>query len=233
VSAVARGAVGALLRSFPAATAEGTPARGARKPLLARGPVVFRSAELDPSKPHRICILPFENSSGEPDAARVVADVLAMRLAAANGFEVVEPAVLREAALKIGIASFRWVETETLQKLAPAVGTPLFLRGSIGNYRDPSSNRAVVVPEIDLELTLVDVQNGHVLWSAQHERKGTDYAGLLMLGAVSNSVALADRVVTEMVDVASRPLARSEITKSAERKRAPDRHAKLRKPQER
>jgi len=158
----------------------------------------YVSDDLDKSRP--ICVLPFDNNSNVPDAPRVLADVLALRLEAA-GFSVVDPAVLRAAALKARI-SLRSVSSPDLATLAKSVGTPLFLRGTVYAYDDPTTHNSAIPPALDVEATLVDVSTAKVLWAAQQNRKGTDYIGFLMLGAVSNSVSLTDRVATEMIATA-------------------------------
>jgi len=197
--ALAGRAVAALMRHFPAANQTPQLPRGSSKPLLLTRPATFRSGDLDPKTPHRVCILPFETGTATPEATRVVADVFAVRLAAANGFEVVEPATLRAAALKAGIASFRSLGNDHLVKLAAAVGTPLFLRGTIFTYRDAATRASSALPAIEIELELVDVNSGRVLWTGMHSRKGSDYVGFLMRGMVSNAVALTDRAVSELV----------------------------------
>ena len=186
---VAAEAVKALMRSFPAG-GETALVRGKRKPLFHDGPLAFRAKVGEGT---RVCILPFDNTTALPESARVIADILALRLAAASGFEIVEPAALRAAALKAGIASFRGISSDDLGRLAPAVGTPLFLRGTIYTYGDAA---------VHLELSLVDVAAKRVVWTAQHDRKGSDYTGFLMRGTASNAVALTDRVIAEIVDTA-------------------------------
>jgi peptidoglycan-synthase activator LpoB len=199
---LAQDVVEKLLRQFPRAGGDASPVHGKGKPIGHRGPSSFRVADLDPSAPHLVCILPFENISDTPQAPRIVADVLAIRLAEANGFEALEPAKLRAAALKAHIGSFRDISTDDLARLASAVGTSLFLRGTIDRYVDVTSRARQ--PELQIELSLVDVRAGRLLWTAQHDRKGGDYIGFLMLGAASNAVTLTDRVVTEMIATAAR-----------------------------
>lgn len=196
---VAVHAVKQLLARFPKAGEEGAPTRGLSKPMFRAGAVSFRAGDLDPRTPHLVCVLPFENEARTSDGSRVVAEILSLRLAAAEGFEVVEPAKLRAAAVKARIASFRAIGSDGLEKLAAAVGTSLFLRGTIYEYEDVTG-RGTASPSVFVEMSLVDVESGRVLWAAQHDRDGADYTGLLLRGAVSNAVALTDRVVTEMID---------------------------------
>ncbi|HXH38450.1 MAG TPA: hypothetical protein VNN08_07470, partial [Thermoanaerobaculia bacterium] len=215
---IAESAVTALMRHFPSPGEETSLVHGKRKPLFRGGPLAFRTRDLDPATPHLICILPFENDSPVPEASRVVADLLSLRLAAANGFEVVEPATLRAAALKAGIASFRGTASDDLARLAPALGTSLFLRGTIYRYGTEA---------VQIEVSLVDINSGRILWSAQHDRKGSDYIGFLMLGAPSNAVSLTDRVVAEMIDTAWHGPASGHPVASTKAK-SPEQHSRLR-----
>jgi len=224
--ALAARVIAELMRDFP------PPGREAPPPhhksffggsLFGSGAQSFRAPELDLRTPHLVCVLPFANESKSPQAARVFAEVLAIRLAAAEGFEVVEPAHLRAAALKAHVASFRGIGTEDLARLAASVGTSLFLRGTIYTY-DDVTGRGIDTPAISVEMSLVDAQTGRVLWAAQHERKGSDYTGLLLLGALSNAVTLADHTATEMIEAqgAGAPRAAQAFTAAREaRKRNP------------
>lgn len=193
INEVAAEAVGRLMEKCT----PGSPTRPAGRRTRPTSPH-YVSDDLDKSRP--ICVLPFDNNSNAPDAPRVLADVLALRLAAA-GFSVVDPAVLRAAALKARI-SLRSVNSNDLATLAKSVGTPLFLRGTVYAFDDPTARNSAIPPALDVEATLVDVSTAKVLWAAQQNRKGTDYIGFLMLGAVSNSVSLTDRVATEMIATA-------------------------------
>ncbi|HSP35266.1 MAG TPA: hypothetical protein VLU46_13195, partial [Thermoanaerobaculia bacterium] len=160
-------AIDLLTRRLPSPDREAPLRKGPTKPLFHAAPASFRSGELDTSHPQRVCVLPFENLSSNPDASRVVADILTMRLAAAQGFEVVDAATLRAAALTAEIASFRIVSSDDLQRLAKPLGTSLFIRGTIYDFTDPTA-RTGGEPRLQLDLSLVDVSSGRVLWAAQH-----------------------------------------------------------------
>jgi hypothetical protein len=199
---LASSVVATLLRRFPKPGTEAALVPGPRKPLFRGGALAYRAPDLDTTHPNLVAVLPFTNDTRVPEAARVLAEVAALRLAAAAGFETVEPARLRAAALQARVATFRGIGPDELRKLAGAVGTTLFLRGTIFRYDDPAK-REVATPAIQVEISLVDAGTGKVLWVAQHERTGEDYASLLMLGSVSNAVTLADRVISEMIDAPS------------------------------
>jgi hypothetical protein len=222
---VADAAFARLVRRMPAAGEEPRLLRGASKPPFRTAPATFRDASIDPRSPHLVCVLPLDNRSGSQQAPRIVSEILAIRLAAAEGFEVVDPAKMRSAALAAHIASFQHATIAQLAAMSPLVGTPLFLRGTVYEFRE-IGGRGNVDPSIQLELTLHDLSAGRIVWSAQHERKGSDYEGLLLLGAASNAVLLTDRVVTEMIDAESHSTPRGGSYAAAQ-KRTPGRHSEL------
>ncbi|HVR38878.1 MAG TPA: GNA1162 family protein [Thermoanaerobaculia bacterium] len=196
-AAIADDAVVQLLEHFPRASENAKRVNGPRKPMFRSGPASFRDSEVKTTT-NLVCVLPFDNNSKIPEAGRVVLDVLGVRLAAESGFDVVEPALVRQAALEAGIASFRGISTDDLAKLAEKVGTSLFLRGTIYDYIDSGS------PQLQIEFSLLDVRTQRVLWASHHARKGSDYVGFLMLGAVSNAVSLTDHVIAEMLTKGSK-----------------------------
>ncbi len=169
------------------------------RPLDLSGPVTFRSAALERGGVHRICLLPLENRSAARQASRVVTELLAQRLAASGTFAVVEPADLREAALGARVSGLRSAGPTELAKLSPAVGTSLFLRGTVYVFKDASPVNSAISPELELDLALVDAASGRIVWTSRLSRTGRDYEGLLQLGAITNIVSLADQACAEMV----------------------------------
>jgi TolB-like protein len=229
-SGVAAAVIERLTRRMPGPDMRPAIVDGPSKGLFQSGPASFRSRDLDTAR-QRVCVLPFDNLSSLPEAGRVVTDLVALRLAAARGFDLVEPSTLRAAALQARIGSFRGIGSDDLAKLADAVGTPLFVRGTVYSFADPAG-RPGIVPELQVELSLVDVRAGRTLWVAQHARKGSDYIGFLMRGSVSNAISLTDRVVSEMIDAEERGRPRGEAgakTARAAKARQSEKHSELRK----
>lgn len=180
----------------PGQTVERRP-RG--KPLFRSAPETYRAATLEQGRVFRICMLPLDNASPDRGASKVVGDLLWRQLAASPSFDVVEPAEFRAAMVTERVRSFRDMDPETLGRLGARLGTTLFLRGTVYAYREASPQGSRVLPELSLELSLVDIATARVLWTSQHSRRGEDYAGLFQRGVLANAVALADRALGEMV----------------------------------
>jgi peptidoglycan-synthase activator LpoB len=216
LDALAEKAISALARDFPAPGKTESLASARPKPIDLSSTRTFRSAAMS-SGQNLVCVLPLVNQSRDRLASLVVGELLAQRLAASEGFRVVEASDFRKAMVSTGVYGMRTGDPEELKKLGAKVGTNLFLKGTIYVYKDVLPGSGATTPELELQLTLVDVAAGKILWTASLARKGSDYSGLLELGAISNAVALADQVVAEMIRAgeSARPTGRPDRARAA------------------
>src|SRR6266545_2817258 len=201
-AAIAEKAVERLLRNFPAPGKSAKLVSARARPLARAGPVTYRASTLESGRVHTICLLPLENRSSARFAPRAVGELLSQRLGASKTFRVVEPGNFREAMAASGVRGVKTGDPAELAKLSKALGTSLFLRGTIYVFKDGSPRNAAISPELDLDLALVDAAAGRIVWTSRLSRSGRDYEGLLELGAISNIVTLADQVAAEMVRAA-------------------------------
>ena len=196
---LAEKALDRLTRDLPAPGSVVPLAPGRSRPLGVAAPVTFRSAALEAGKSHPVCLLPLENQSSDRLAGRVVSELLAQRMGASGIFSVVEPADLRTALVAAGVRGLRSSDPTELRKLSKAVGTSLFLRGTVYVFKDTSPRNTSLTPEFELDLSLVDAAAGRVVWTSRIARHGKDYEGFLELGSITNIVTLADQAAAEMV----------------------------------
>lgn len=175
------------------------------------GPSTYRSASLPKNRVRRVCVLPFTTMSAE--AARSLLAILTVRLEATGEFDVVEQAEFREA---MAAAKFRAVSVLTSNELAVLgqhLGTTTFLRGQVHTFRDAGAGRS----EVQIDMNLSDVATGEVLWAVTHQRRGSDYSGILQRGVVGNVVTLADKVVSETIAAQQRARPRQPARRAAAR----------------
>ncbi|KAB2956987.1 MAG: hypothetical protein F9K18_12965 [Thermoanaerobaculia bacterium] len=131
-----------------------------------------------------------------------MADLLARRLAADGSFSVVEAADFRAALVAGRIPSLRRLDAERLLALGRGLGTTVFLRGAIWRWRDGRPYGVNGGTEVELDLELVDVEAGRILWTSHLARRGEDYQRLFLRGATGCAVGLADQMIAEMLDAA-------------------------------
>ena len=194
--ALAVRAVRNLLAGFPG---EGEPRkrrdeRG--KPWGGKEPATFVSRDFGGERP-RIAVLPLQNLTEARAAASVLGEILPLRLS--DRFDVIEAADVRRALVDARIRTLRGLEPAALRALGKQLKTSLFLEGTVYRYKDAVPGSLDGNPELEVQLTLTDVEKAKVVWTASQRRTGTDYRRLLQLGAISNVVTLADQLFAEML----------------------------------
>ncbi len=150
-------------------------------------------------RPQRVCLLPFTNHSPAPDAARAVEVLFARALGERPEFEVVEPAELRRAFLDEGIWSPRLLSRDQMSRLEARVGGCLFLQGDILSYEEIPDQVAGKTPRVEVHASLTKATTGRLVWSARRLRRGQQYEGLLLLGALTGQFEVGERVVQDLV----------------------------------
>lgn len=199
IESLAMEAVDQLLRNIPRPGESRRPSLNSG--LVSRfwqGTVTYRSGSHPRGDVRRVCVLPFASST--PEAARVLFEILTVRLEATGEFDVVEPAEFREAMRAEKLRSVAAMTSSELAALGKHLGTSIFLRGNVHSWREAPGGRS----EIQFDMTLADVASGEILWAVTHQRRGSDYAGVLQRGTIHNIVALADRALSEAISAQHR-----------------------------
>ncbi len=171
---------------------------GAKRFLLSR-PRAYRSSLLDSIGVHRIGVLPLENQSTNREAGRILLNLLILRLANKNRFEITETADVREGMIAEGIRSFAEMDLTQIRILGKKLDTKLFIGGTIYKYSEGLGAGGLTSPEVNLYLSMLDAETGKILWTAHHSRKGEDYLTVLQFGLIRSPISLADQVLEEMV----------------------------------
>jgi TolB-like protein len=192
---VAAAAIRRIAKSLPGPRTVAVRPATRSLPLHLSVPRTYRSWSLADGARHRVAVLPFANA-GPHEAARIVAEMFARRLAASTLFAVVSPADLRTAFVAEKIHDL--TDPAERLRLGKRLGTTLFLTGTIYEFRE-AYQAASSTPHMEMEAALTDAASGEILWTSYASRLGTDYRGLLQLGEIHGIVGLADQAVSEMI----------------------------------
>ncbi len=167
-------------------------------------PRVHRKAEKQAGV-RRILVLPVENLTDETGpASRVMEALLQTRLAERADLEVVSPGQMRRAIVARSLPPPWMMSTVGLNKLAQEAGARYVLAGSVLSWKRAPSERGFAGWEAEIHLELTDVEAERVVWTGIHRRNGGDSEGFLKLGAIPTLPAVADRVVSELLEAFNR-----------------------------
>lgn len=151
-----------------------------------------------------ICVLPLQDlaeGAAGGGGVRTVTALLQRRLSERAGLRVVAPADLRAALVAARLPSPLRMSAEELKRLGSALQVRHFLVGAVlGHQGSAVAPGGAAGAEVEVHLSLVDAEAGRVIWSGLHRRNAAEFRGLLGRNAVTSLHAVADRVVTELVE---------------------------------
>ena len=132
-------------------------------------PVAFKDATLDHGLVQRVLALPLSDESGFGTQSFVVSDSMRDELGRLGQFSVVRPSA-SDAMLKPsdGPHNTGRIPVATIIELGRRYGVDAVLFGTIFHYRPYSP------PALGIEVSMVDVQTGRVLWKVRDSVDGSD-----------------------------------------------------------
>jgi len=160
---------------------------------------VFRAPELDEprERPARICVLPFENQSLNPDAGDVVAGLFVTDLAGRDGFDVIPPGDVREAMLEGRVIQVEGLSLAQADFLREMLDADLAVTGRVLEYADFGAGTE---PRVTFSVWVLDLRRRVVVWSGHSANRGRDGVVFFNIGRVLSARALAGAMVQSAAD---------------------------------
>ncbi|BBD07182.1 GNA1162 family protein [Desulfovibrio ferrophilus] len=146
-----------------------------------------------------VAVFPFDNGTAFADASPVVTAAFVSGLMACGGYEVEHYGNVKTFLLDRRILARKGTDMETLVRMRRSLGVDAVLFGRVEDYGDAGGVGWDAVPTVAVSVRLVDARTGEILFMAQHQRHGDDYAVALDIGRVRTSGELARRMATEVV----------------------------------
>ncbi|MBI5235711.1 MAG: hypothetical protein HY886_05630 [Deltaproteobacteria bacterium] len=150
------------------------------------------------AKVKRVAVLPFANVSGKGDAGDIVTNLFIVELFKTGRFQVEEAGNISQFMIHEKVNVIGEMDMDKLQILGARFGVDAVLIGRVEEF-DDGSNTANAVPVLSVTVRMVDPQSGHIIWSAQHKRAGSDYTMIFDFGTVRSVSALAKNLIKEMI----------------------------------
>jgi hypothetical protein len=153
----------------------------------------------------RVAVLPLANFTSATEAPDRLGALLSVELSRRGTFDVIEPGNVEEA-----LADQPWILTDRIppdlvDSLGVRLGADALLVGSILAYGTVGGGEDAV-PQVSIALRLIETPGGKVIWSAVHNRDGTDRETVFGFGRTSGLERLAAQTVEEIVNTI--PIAR-------------------------
>jgi TolB-like protein len=121
----------------------------------------------------RIAVLPFENYTQDNYAGVKIREKVVIELLE-RGFEVVEEGEVLRVLSELKVEPVRMITLSDIQSLGSMLGVDAVMKGSAGELID-KKGISVSYPEVAINLKLIDVASGDIVWSVSHSGGGPGF----------------------------------------------------------
>ncbi|MBK6765644.1 MAG: hypothetical protein IPG71_04720 [bacterium] len=147
----------------------------------------------------KIAIIPLFSESPESQSGQMIADLLVTELSR-KGFNVAEPGSVRNVMLACDDLRHGQSVDPVSKALADSLGVDVVLTGTISSLTDSRSAILGTIPEVGLEMRMIDANAGTLIWARNLERHGAQQFAPFMTGITHSPAKLTQKLIRDMVD---------------------------------
>jgi TolB-like protein len=137
------------------------------------GPKYFAKPGTDMSRIKGIAVLPFENFTSDENADEKIRRSVITELLSRN-IDVVEPGEVKRLMKDLKIKYLGSLRTEDILEIARTLKVDAVMLGSVETY-GTGRGVSVAYPEVTINLRLMEVSSGTIVWSIRHTSGGADF----------------------------------------------------------
>lgn len=118
-----------------------------------------------------VAVLPFENMTGNPEAASKVHGIFLIELLSTGAFDVIEPGRVTKVLQVSGIKSTESLDSPDFQNLSKELGVDGLFLGTVVDFAEVRSGNTPA-PEVSIQVRLVESVSGVTVWSNSDSKSG-------------------------------------------------------------
>ncbi|MDH4227927.1 MAG: CsgG/HfaB family protein [Deltaproteobacteria bacterium] len=149
------------------------------------------------SKRKKIAVLPFMNMTKNSSASDVVTDAYITAFFSDGKYAVEEPGNIRHFLMQEQVSTVGEMDLDKLVLLGRRMNVDAVVFGHVDQFE---TGLVYGTPVVGIYARMVDVSTGKLVWADQRMGRGDDYILVFEFGMIRTPVALANRVVEEMVE---------------------------------
>ncbi len=165
-------------------------------------PEIYLDPEADIDFYEQVGILPFWGGSGERGASDLITNAFTTALMVSEKYQVIEPGHFRHLyAEEVGgkATPMRGLTPEMAKTLGEKAGVQAIFEGTILAYQHSRSGQSQF-PMITLEVRMIDVQTGRLVWMTTINRTGGPNVPFFGFGETHTLPELALEITRELVE---------------------------------
>lgn len=171
------------------------PVRRAQSRFRPRG--LYRSPRLNEARRYSIAVLPVVNHSLRKNAGEMLAGIMIEQLAKTEGFEVLEPGMVRDELLRYRVVTPEGASLDTADLLFDQLKVDLLLTGKVMDYDDTRGTGGV--PQVTFFVQVIERKSKEVVWASHSTNLGNEGVFFFNSGKVTTAHALASMMAENVV----------------------------------
>jgi len=149
----------------------------------------------------RVAVLPFANDSDYPLGDVIVKKIVMAELQEAGDYQVLQEGDVAKIFQQMRIYPGRMPNLEQMQIIADRLNAEILITGIILEMREDPWQYATINPKVVMEIQIRDGRNGETLWTAYHNRQGTDYTKTMHFGTIHSIAGLSRQMIQEIINL--------------------------------
>jgi len=137
------------------------------------GPKHFVKKNTDTSGLKKIAVMPFENFTSDEHAGEKMRQIVLTELLSRD-VEVIEPGEITRLCRELKVKSLATISVKELQEIGKRLDAPAVMMGAVETY-GTGKGVSVSYPEVTINLRLIEVSSGNIVWSVRHTSGGPDF----------------------------------------------------------
>jgi len=166
-----------------------------------RVPMQREVASLPDQNNCRVAVLPFLNDSEFSQAGVLVQKVFAAQLLSSGEYQLTPEGDIVKAYQQLHLFPEDQPTLQQFRIIADRVNGPLLLTGIVLEMEEGRSEHQTVNPRLVLQVELRNPENGEILWTTFHRRKGTDYKKTMHFGTLHTMTGLSRQMAEEIINL--------------------------------
>ncbi len=161
------------------------------------GPKHFVKTKTDIIKVKKIAVLPLENFTSDEYAHEKIRTILITELLSRD-IDVIEPGEVTRILRELKVRSIGSVKIAELQELGKTLKSDSLMMGSVESFQI-ARGISVTYPEVTINLRLIEVSTGNIVWSVRHTTGGANFWTRHFGSETTSLSESADKVVKEAI----------------------------------
>jgi TolB-like protein len=155
--------------------------------------LAYQSSALDPSRKHRVAVIPFFNRSQRKYAAEILVLHFIRQLKRLENFEVIEPGMVRQELLNLRIIMQDGVSLADADAIFATLNADLLVSGRVMDYQDYQGVWGK--PKVGFSTMVIERKSREVVWRSNSYNEGDDGVFFFDRGRVNTAHAMTSQMV--------------------------------------